>query len=175
MFVRMAGGVPPDPQLVAARLNEEFPRNVVSISSVAAQLAPLRDRPRFLALLFGSLATIVLMLGAVGVYSVVSLELTLRRRDLAIRQALGAPPAKLYINVLRSILAPIGFGMVTGLISAWWFLRLASLTVVETQPGSSILVHLAAAGLVWATVFAAVLPRIRSVVRSPMFVEIRST
>jgi putative ABC transport system permease protein len=86
-------------------------------------LASLSDR-RFNMTLLLTFAGVALMLAAVGVYGVMNYTLTLRRRELGIRMALGAAT----IDVLRLVLGQgltltlIGVG--AGLISAYALTRL---------------------------------------------------
>lgn len=165
VVLRMAVGAVPDGHLMTSSLNARFPQNGVTISSVATQLAPILDRPRFLAVLFGSLAAISVLLGAVGVYAVASLELTLRQRDVSIHLALGASRRRLYGLILGRILASVLLGVAVGLGGAWASARLVPWMSAEVQatPGTS---YVAAAIIVAATAIVAVWPRIRRAVRT---------
>jgi ABC-type antimicrobial peptide transport system permease subunit len=76
-----------------------------------ARLAPARVAAHWL----GGLGLLGMFLAVVGIYGLVSYLVGLRRRELAIRQALGASPRDLILGVARGglILAAIGFALGT--------------------------------------------------------------
>ncbi|HET6604305.1 MAG TPA: ABC transporter permease [Xanthomonadaceae bacterium] len=69
-------------------------------------LAELRDRqlatPRFFARNAGAFALLALVLAAIGVHSVVAYRMAQRRREFALRLALGSSPRQLAGRVLRT-------------------------------------------------------------------------
>jgi len=73
---------------------------------------------RFNLVLVELFALSALVLSALGVYAVSAQTMALRRRELAIRLALGAAPSKLLRLVLGGALRPVGIGVVLGLIGA---------------------------------------------------------
>ena len=83
----------------------------VAAASVAA--------PRVTAVLLGGFALLALVLGAVGVYGVLSYGVTQRRREIGIRMAIGAEPGAVRMMVLRRAGALIAGGLVLGLGAAW--------------------------------------------------------
>ncbi len=113
-------------------------------------LAALRDRqlrtPRFFARNAGAFAFLALLLSAIGVHSVVAFQMTRRRREFALRLALGSDSRQLAGRVLRS---GYGLGLPAALIGA--MLGLAFAQVLQ-----SAVVGMDGAG-VWATVVAALL------------------
>jgi putative ABC transport system permease protein len=60
----------------------------------------------------------VLLLAAAGTYALMSFTVNQRRREIAIRMALGAQPRKLLTGVLRRALRQVGMGAVLGLGAA---------------------------------------------------------
>jgi predicted permease len=85
-------------------------RSVVLASAAPAQTSGT---------LIGVFAGLGLVLGAVGVYGVLSYNVAQRRRELGIRLAVGARPTQLRLMVLRDAMKLLGGGVVVGLLLAW--------------------------------------------------------
>jgi predicted permease len=64
-----------------------------------------------------SLATLALLLSAVGVFGVVSYAVRTRRSELGVRLALGATPDRLERDQMRTILPIVALGVVGGLLA----------------------------------------------------------
>jgi putative ABC transport system permease protein len=75
-------------------------------------------QPRLSAALLGVFGIGALLLAAVGLYAMLAYVVRRRTRELAIRHALGASPARLRSLVLRQGLALTGAGVVLGLATA---------------------------------------------------------
>ncbi|MEO1085061.1 MAG: ABC transporter permease, partial [Acidobacteriota bacterium] len=71
---------------------------------------------------FSVFAAVTLLLATLGLYGLLVLFVTGRRRELAIRQALGARPSTLRTHVLWHAMARVGLGVVMGLGLALWLL-----------------------------------------------------
>src|SRR5690606_32576895 len=79
---------------------------------VAASVA----RPRLMMLLLAAFAVVALVLGAVGVYGVMSSLVVRRTREMGIRLALGAHPKQVAGLVLKNILRLTVLGIAVGLV-----------------------------------------------------------
>ncbi|HEY2824378.1 MAG TPA: ABC transporter permease [Gemmatimonadales bacterium] len=92
---------------------------VSEIRTMAQIIDASLDGPRFAMSLLGICAALALLLGAVGVYGVLSAVVTDRTREIGIRVALGATPATIGRLVLTrgAVLAAIGVGV--GLCGAY--------------------------------------------------------
>jgi predicted permease len=118
--VRMTPGSVPDAQLLGARLAPRFGTHAVRVQNVSEDLIePWLHRPRFLATLFGSLATISVVLAAIGIYAVARCETSRRRYEMAVRTALGASRREIRRLVLRRSLRPVAVGALVGTGAAW--------------------------------------------------------
>src|SRR5205814_1565258 len=73
---------------------------------------------RFRTMLLSGFAGVALFLAALGIYGVVAYFVTQRRRELGIRLALGAPPARLFSMVVRQGMHPVLAGAAVGLAGA---------------------------------------------------------
>lgn len=77
---------------------------------------------RIATILVGSLGGSALLIALTGLAGAVSYGVTLRRRELGIRAAIGATPAALQRSVLREALLLAGIGALAGLaFTAWGF------------------------------------------------------
>ncbi|HVS14565.1 MAG TPA: FtsX-like permease family protein [Thermoanaerobaculia bacterium] len=64
-------------------------------------------------------AGLALVLSVVGIYGVTSYAVALRRRELAIRMALGARRRRVVRDVVRQALRPAAIGLVLGVAGSW--------------------------------------------------------
>jgi putative ABC transport system permease protein len=108
-----------DLRALSRTLNSRFASGV-SVKSVAAELAPGLERPRFLAILFGGLGTISLVLAAGGVFAVTSAEASMRRREIAVRLALGASRVNVVRQLANGVLGSALVGAAIGGIVSWF-------------------------------------------------------
>lgn len=92
------------------RLGNRWP--VDRTLTMEAYQARLYDMNDFMTLLMGLLAALALLLAATGLYAVVSFQVALRTRELALRQALGATTGHLLRGVARE-------GVILALLGVW--------------------------------------------------------
>ena len=78
---------------------------------------------RFSSFLASLFALIALVLGAVGIYSVLAYIVGQRRREIGVRLALGARPGDVINTVLRHALLLTGIGVALGSFAAWILTR----------------------------------------------------
>jgi putative ABC transport system permease protein len=119
---------------VVVRTHEDATRMLSVVRAVVRQrdpglavanLAPLSayveahaaDR-RFTLTLLSLFAALALVLGAIGIYGVMSYSVAQRQREIAIRLALGAEPRGVRSMVVRDGLAVVLRGTIVGLVSA---------------------------------------------------------
>jgi hypothetical protein len=125
------------------------------------------DRPRFAAMVAWLFAALALALASAGLYSVLSYTVTLRRRELGVRVALGAKRVDLVRMVLREGLALTIGGLAAGIIAALGLTRLMSGLLFGVTPLDAAS-HLAAAAiLITVAVGACLLPALRAASTDP--------
>lgn len=124
-------------------------------------------RVRLTMLLIGVAAAAALLLGVIGVYSVVSYAAAGRVREFGIRLALGAAPRRVGGLVLVDALRLVAVGSAAGLVMALSATRFLRSLLYEVTPTSLTEFALATAVLVMATLSAAVLPARRAARTDP--------
>ncbi len=98
----------------------------------------LRDgsiaQPRFYSTLLGLFAGLALLLAALSVYGLLASSMDQRRREIAVRAALGASPPAILRFALRRGLAPVVVGLGAGLLAASAASRLLAGLLFEVRP-----------------------------------------
>jgi predicted permease len=107
---------------------------VVETGTLAGSLSTAIAAPRFFATVLGTFATLALALAAIGLYGVLSYSVTLRRRELGIRAALGASRRDLLSLVVRQGLVATGAGLGIGLALAIVAARLMQTLLFGIEP-----------------------------------------
>jgi predicted permease len=79
---------------------------------------------RFLVLLVSGFAIFALLLAALGIYALISYDVSRRRREIGIRIALGAPASRVRTSVLSQTLKLASAGLLLGLVAALVFGRM---------------------------------------------------
>ena len=120
---------------------------------------------RFFLGLFGALA---LLLGAVGVYGVVSYAVTRRRAEFGIRMALGAAPGRVLGLVVSGGMMPVVIGAFAGVLSSIAMSRLVRGFLYEVSPTDSVSLVAASGIVLLAGVVAALVPAWRAGSVSPV-------
>jgi putative ABC transport system permease protein len=97
---------------------------------VRAQVMPQRMGVR----LFTFFGLLALVIATVGIYGVASAAVVERTRELGIRMALGARAQQVVALVQRQTLAPVGAGIVLGLLLAVWTAKLVGALLYGLDP-----------------------------------------
>src|SRR5690606_37332288 len=123
-----------DPLALVAPIREQFrqldtnlpPAQIRTLEQVADRALA---QPRIAMVLLGAFALLALVLAAIGIYGVISQAVVERRRELAIRLALGAEAGSLLRMVLWDGLRLSVVGIAGGLLAAVALTRLMSALV----------------------------------------------
>jgi putative ABC transport system permease protein len=108
-------------QQIAQRLAAAYPatnRETGVRVDLLREVAVAGTRPLLLALL--GAASLLLLLGCINAANVRLVELTVRRRELAVRAALGADRGRLFRQLLRESLPLVAMAFVLGLVLTLW-------------------------------------------------------
>ncbi|HYE91654.1 MAG TPA: FtsX-like permease family protein, partial [Terriglobales bacterium] len=151
---RVVSGI--DPELAIA--------NVRTLDAVVSSSV---SRPRFAVAVLGAFGLSALLLAVIGVYGVLSYAMTRRRRELAVRMALGARPGEVRRLVVRSGLQLAGVGVVVGLAAALAGGRALRALLFEVSPTDPITVAAVGVVLVGAALLASWIPARRATTVSP--------
>jgi putative ABC transport system permease protein len=127
-------------------------------------------RVRLTMLLIAVAGGAALILGVIGVYSVVSYAVAGRVREFGIRLALGAAPTRVGSMVLGDGLKLVAIGVVAGLVAALSATRFLRALLYEVEPTSVTEFGIATALLVVVTLFATLLPARRAARTHPAVV-----
>ena len=113
-------------------------------------------------------AGVALVLGAIGLYSVLSYAVSLRTREIGVRIALGAPRGRVMQSIVMRGIVTAGAGLVVGAIGAMALTRLLGSLLFETAPLDPATFAAMAAVLVVVALLASYLPARRAASTSPM-------
>jgi len=138
------------------------------------QLTARLARPRALAALFGALAMTALLLAAVGLFGMLAAYVRERRREIAIRSAVGATPTRVRSLVLVQTLSVAGAGVACGIPMALISSHVLRDIVHDVRPLDAVTLFLVAALLIGVVAAATYGPMVRATrvdVRTALGVE----
>lgn len=107
---------------------------VDNIATLSSQVAASVATPRFAASVLGAFALLALVLAAVGLYGVLSYNVTTRRREMGVRAALGASRWNIVRIVLAQGLGVTAAGLAAGMIAASLLTRLMQNQLFGIKP-----------------------------------------
>jgi predicted permease len=125
-------------------------------------------RERLLSILSGFFALLGLLLSGIGIYGLVSWNVTRRTTEIGLRMALGASRLRVIELLTRQVLALLAIGVLAGGIAAFFAARSVRSFLFEIQPGNPVIFGLSALALVFVGLAAAILPARRAASISPM-------
>jgi len=124
-------------------------------------------RTTFTLVLLGIAAAVALLLGAVGIYGVISYAVTQRVREIGIRMALGAEGGRVSRMVVGQGMAMAGVGMLAGLAAAAALSRVMESLLFGVEPSDPPTFGAAVVGLATVALLASWLPARRAARMDP--------
>lgn len=149
VYVCITPGAWPDPEYVVAAhggarsligsvrqvVHELAPqRAMFGVTTVADYLEQTLDRPRLNARLVGAFAVSALLSAALGLYGLVMLAVISRTKEIGVRMALGAAPARIVTEILLDAVRPLAPAIIVGLAIALGVFRLFRSVLFEVTP-----------------------------------------
>jgi hypothetical protein len=128
-----------------------------------AMTEPLRLR--FFLSLFGAMA---LLLGVVGVYSVVSYSVARRQTEFGVRMALGATSTQVLRQVIGKGIVPVAAGTLAGIVAAILLAKVAARFLYGVSATDPLSIGMAAVALLLSGTLAAMVPAWRAARVSPV-------
>lgn len=148
-----------DPQLAATQVQT---MNDLAQSTIA--------EPRFRARLLGTFAGLALMLSAFGVFGVLAFSVAQRRREFAVRLALGAQIHDVFNLVLGSAAIILAAGLLVGILGAAALAKSFSALLFDVHPLDPVSFITAPLALTLVALAAAAIPASRAVRTNPAVV-----
>jgi predicted permease len=114
-----------------AKLDPNLP--VQNLKTVPQQINENVFLDRFISVLSTAFASLATLLAAIGLYGVLAYTVSQRTREIGLRMALGAAPARVRTMVLRQVGIMTAIGGTIGLTAAVWVGSLAKSLLFEMQ------------------------------------------
>jgi len=135
---------------------------------MSARVAGAAARTRFVLLMLGAASAIALAMGMVGLYGVLAYGVTLRRREIGVRMALGATVRDVTRMIARRGIALAALGIAAGLLGALAATRFMQGLLYGVSPTDPIALVGTCALLFVVAVIASWLPARRAATLDPM-------
>ena len=123
---------------------------------------------RSLTLLFTAFALLGLILGAVGIYGIISYSVTQRTHEIGIRMALGARAGSVLSLIMRNGLLLVLTGIVIGGASAFMLTRFMATLLFGVEPHDSVTFVVVPAVFFVIAIVAALIPALRATRVDPL-------
>jgi ABC-type antimicrobial peptide transport system permease subunit len=96
---------------------------VTAVQTLRAHIEQSLGGPRVISRALTMMGAVALLLSAIGMYGLLAHDVSQRRREIGIRMALGAAPARVVGGVTLRGLSITGIGMLLGVPLAWAMTR----------------------------------------------------
>lgn len=143
-------------------------RVVFGVKMLDAVLEDVLEQPRLNSRFLATFAAAAMMLASIGLYSLISLLVTSRTREIGLRIALGAGRAQIASLVLAGAGRLVASGVIAGLILALAAGRLIKAVLFGVSPLDGVALTAAIVALVVVSALAAIFPARRAVAIDPV-------
>jgi putative ABC transport system permease protein len=141
---------------------------VFEAASLDALLSDEITPQRTFAILFGALGIGALVLAAVGLYGTLAFSVRLRRREIGLRQALGAGARQVLTHVLRAAAIQLAAGLAIGLAAAVFVAPLVGEFTFGADPRDPLVFLVVAVSLTVTALVASLIPAGKAARMHPM-------
>ena len=142
-------------------------QTITSISTFDQLVGEAVARPRLLTVLLGLFGTLGLVLGAVGLYGVLSYLVSSRQREIGVRIALGAPRASVLGMVVRRGVVMAAMGTAIGLLAAFALTRYLRDVLFGIAPTDPVTYGLVVTAMLGVAALASAIPARRAATVDP--------
>jgi predicted permease len=149
-----------------ARLDPNLP--VENLRTMPQQVRDNVFLDRFISVLSAAFACLATLLAAVGLYGVLAYTVAQRTREIGLRMALGAEPARVRGMVLRQVAIMTAVGGALGLGAAFWLGRLSQSLLYQLEGHDPVVMAVSAVLLTFVALGAGFIPANRASRVEPM-------
>ena len=135
---------------------------VYDVKTLAQRVDEAVAVSRSLMLLFASFALLALVLGAVGIYSIVSYSVTQRTHEIGIRMALGARAGNVLRLIMKNGLTLVLAGILIGVGTAFMLTRFLTTLLFGVEPTDSTTFVVVSTVFLVIAMVAALIPALRA-------------
>jgi predicted permease len=135
---------------------------LVTVSSIDDIVSPQLRTWRLGAGLFGTFALLALVVAMMGLYSVAAFDVEGRRRELAVRAALGATSSKIARQIVKETMRTTAAGLLGGLAVSWLAAPALARWLYGVEPGDLAVFGSALVAMTMAGIIASVVPALRA-------------
>jgi putative ABC transport system permease protein len=153
---------------VTAMAEQVNPRISLRFTTLERQLAETVTRERLLATLSGFFGVLALLLATIGLYGVISYNVSQRRNEIGVRIALGSARARILRLILGEVGVILAVGLVIGGVVAWFSARLVATLLYGVSPSDPMSLGGSASILALVSLVAATLPALRAARLDPI-------
>jgi ABC-type lipoprotein release transport system permease subunit len=144
---------------IVQRIRAQEPAAAIDrVTPMTTLLSRELARPLTAFTIAGAFALMAVVLAAIGVYGTISDSVRQRRRELAVRSAIGASPADMFRDVFIRSAITAAVGLTAGVIAAAVGMHVLQSMLYEVQPLDSMVFTAATAALLCVVLFATFFP-----------------
>lgn len=129
-LVRTTAGQPLNTQAILPSVQSAGVVSDMTARPAGSTIDSVLQQPRLQTIIFGGFAVIGLLVAMVGLFAMLSFDLTWRRRELGVRVSLGATSRDLVRDVMVTALRPVVIGAAVGVAVTYWAAEVVRTLVV---------------------------------------------